>query len=411
MVDEYIAVVGVGGLMKVYVSVEFGSHSIKLLASEFVNEEQHVLYIDEEPSSGIEFGVIQQKEVVVRDLRKLIERAERFLKANIKAIVVMLPSVGLKTTEVSYDLMIPENRVQGHHIKNLFNKVYEEENKEPHLEIAFIYPLRFLSSKLRKNLFQPIGQHTRDLFVTLELVYQDKKTLFDYVDVASQAGVDVLDIMPNAIALKHSGLSKEEMKDYACVVDVGATTTTITVYHEEKIERSESFRIGSRLATEQLQQQFSFSTSDAEQFKLTHGRVLSTDEKHEIVFEQTHADGSITYITNEYIAKLLNASYLEIIRVIRQYLLETGLINRIKHYYLIGGGVTIERFETLFKNNFGPNVSIRYPEIIGARHSKYTSIISGHFNIHYLEQLFEEDYQMIEYIDETKAETLEKPSK
>ena len=406
MVVEHIAGLGVGGLMKVYVSVEFGAHSIKLLVSEFIDGMQHILFLDEEPSSGIESGIIKDKDIVVRDFRKLIDRAEEFLDCKIKAVVVMLPSVDLKVKEVSYDLMIPENHVQGKHIKNLFNKVYEEENNEPNLEIAFIYPQRFQSSKIRKTMFLPIGEQTRDLFVTLEIVYQDKKTLFDYVDVASSAGLDVLDIMPNPVALKKGCLSKEEMAEYACVVDIGATMTTITIYHEERIESSESFRIGSKRATEKLQEQLNLSLKDAEAFKITHGRVLGISGKDEIVYEQTHPDGSITYITNDYVAKLMNEAYLEIIRVIRQYLLEAGLIGKITHYYLIGGGVAMDKFEQLFKNNFGSNVSIRTPQVLGTRHPKYTSLISGQFNIHYLEQLFEANYQMVA----AKTETLENPS-
>lgn len=406
MVVEHIAGLGVGGLMKVYVSVEFGAHSIKLLVSEFIDGMQHILFLDEEPSSGIESGIIKDKDIVVRDFRKLIDRAEEFLDCKIKAVVVMLPSVDLKAKEVSYDLMIPENHVQGKHIKNLFNKVYEEENNEPNLEIAFIYPQRFQSSKIRKTMFLPIGEQTRDLFVTLEIVYQDKKTLFDYVDVASSAGLDVLDIMPNPVALKKGCLSKEEMAEYACVVDIGATMTTITIYHEERIASSESFRIGSKRATEKLQEQLNLSLKDAEVFKITHGRVLGISGKDEIVYEQTHPDGSITYITNDYVAKLMNEAYLEIIRVIRQYLLEAGLIGKITHYYLIGGGVAMDKFEQLFKNNFGSNVSIRTPQVLGTRHPKYTSLISGQFNIHYLEQLFEANYQMVA----AKTETLENPS-
>ena len=406
MVVEHIAGLGVGGLMKVYVSVEFGAHSIKLLVSEFIDGMQHILFLDEEPSSGIESGIIKDKDIVVRDFRKLIDRAEEFLDCKIKAVVVMLPSVDLKAKVVSYDLMIPENHVQGKHIKNLFNKVYEEENNEPNLEIAFIYPQRFQSSKIRKTMFLPIGEQTRDLFVTLEIVYQDKKTLFDYVDVASSAGLDVLDIMPNPVALKKGCLSKEEMAEYACVVDIGATMTTITIYHEERIESSESFRIGSKRATEKLQEQLNLSLKDAEAFKITHGRVLGISGKDEIVYEQTHPDGSITYITNDYVAKLMNEAYLEIIRVIRQYLLEAGLIGKITHYYLIGGGVAMDKFEQLFKNNFGSNVSIRTPQVLGTRHPKYTSLISGQFNIHYLEQLFEANYQMVA----AKTETLENPS-
>lgn len=398
--------------MKVYVSVEFGSHTIKLLVSEFVDEKQNILFIDEEKTNGIQAGIIEQKEIVARDLKKLIERAENFLNAKIKSVVVMLPSVNIHSNEVNYDLTIPENRVQGKHIKNLFNKIYQEENNDPKLEIAFIYPRRFLSSKTRKNMAVPINEITRDLYVSLEVVYEDKKTMFDYLEVLDTCGLEVLDIMPNPVAYKNSLLLKEEMMDYACVVDLGDQTTTITVYRDDLIYKSETFRIGSRTATKAIEEQFGLNETDAEWFKVIHGRVLVSDAADEIVYEQVFKDGSITYITSEFVSKLLNESYLEIIRVIRQYLLETGLKNKITAYYLVGGGVEIDEFETLFKHNFGNNVYLRRPSFIGARHPKYSTIISGHYNIYYLERLFEEDYQMIEYQNDTEVpETLEKTVK
>jgi cell division protein FtsA len=391
----------VGEIMKdyIYASVEFGSHTIKLLISEFVEEKQNILFIDEIPSKGIVAGVIEQKQEVVRDCRKLIERAEDFLDAKIKSVVVMLPSVNLTTKEVSYDLTIPENRVQGKHIKNLFNKVYSEESsdEQSNQEIAFIYPKRFLSSKTRKSIFNPINEITRDLFVTLEVVYEDQKTMIDYVEIIDSCGLEVLDIMPSVVAYKNSLLTKEEMTNYACVVDIGDMTTTITVYHDQLVYKSECFKIGAQNVTKALEETLGLTPKDAIEFKEIHGQAVSKEASQEIVFEQKFSDGSITYITSEYVSKIIDEKYIEILRVIRQYLLETGLKSKINHYYLVGGAVLMMNFETLFKHNFGEHVSIRRPDFIGSRHSKYSAIISGHFNIYYLEKLFEEDYHMIKF--------------
>ena len=76
-------------------------------------------------------------------------------------------------------------------------------------------------------------------------------------------------------------------------------------------------------------------------------------------------------------------------------------INKIVKYILIGGGVAIEDFETLFRNNFGENANIRIPDLIGTRHPKYSAIISGQYNIFYMEKLFEEEYNMVSF-NETK---------
>lgn len=400
----------------IYTSVEFGSYSIKLLVSEFIDDKQNLLFIDEMKTDGIDAGIIHNKGIVTRDMRKLVDKAEGFLDAKIKSIVIMLPSVNLSSKEVSYDITIPENRVTGKHIKNLFNRVYTDithQKKDDHSdqEIAFIYPRRFLSSKSRKSLLNPINEITRELIVSLEVIFEDKQTMIDYVEIIDELGIEILDIMPNVIAYKNSLLSSEELYNYACVVDIGHKSTTITVYKDNLVYQSESFKLGSSIITKAIAETLSLNLKDANEFKMVHGQTVSKLASDEIVFEQRHTDGSITYITSEYIAKLIDSKYAEIIRLIRQYLNEAGLKNKISKYILIGGATQMTHFEAYFKQSFGEEVSIRRPDFIGTRHPKYSSIISGHFNIYYLEKIFEEEYEMIvfnqneETIENTEPES------
>lgn len=390
-----------GGKMKrnIYASIEFGSHSIKLLVSEFYKEKQNILFIDEIFCKGIKAGIIVDKTLIYNDAKKLIAKCEDFLSINIKSVALMLPSVELATKEVSYDITIPENKVKGQHIKNLFNKIYTEEANETDSirEIAYIYPNSFTSLKTNKIVDNPVGEITRQLFVSLEIVYENKKMIIDYISVIEQLGIEVIEIMPNVVGYKKSLLTPDEITDYTCVINVGAQTTTITVFNDQLINRSDSYKIGTKMVTEAIQERFNLSYEDAEDFKITHGNCLVKEATDEIVFEERFADGSITYITNEYLAKIIEGKYLEIIRIIRRYLFETGLKNKINKYILIGGGVAIEGFKKLFKNNFGENVTIRTPNLVGTRHPKYSSIISGQYNILYLERLFEVKYQMVSF--------------
>ncbi len=381
----------------IYASIEFGTHSIKLLVSEFYEEKQNILFIDEEHTSGIRIGEIIDKSLVYHDVKKLITKCEKFLHTKINSVVLMLPSVDLHTKEVNYDITIPDNKVKGKHIKNLFNKVYTEEmtSSDRKGEIAYIYPNSFTSVKMKRRIDNPVGQITRQIFASLEIVYENQQIIIDFVSVLEQLGIEVIEIMPNVVGYKKSLLTKDEMLNYTSVVDIGASTTTITIFSNYMIKKSETFKIGSNIVTEAIQESLGLSYEDCEDFKMTHGNCLAKEATEEIVFEKRFSDGSITYITNEFIAKIIEEKYLEIIRVIRRYLLEIGLKNKISQYVLIGGGVAIENFETLFKNNFGEKASIRTPYLVGTRHPKYSSIISGQYNILYLEKLFEEHYEMV----------------
>lgn len=388
----------------IYASVELGSHSIKLLVSEFINEKQNILFIDEKITAGINAGRIVDKIKVRSDLKKLVQKCEKFLNAKINSLVLMLPSVRINSKEVSYDITIPENKVRGKHIKNLFNRIYQDERnsldeKRSTQEIAFIYPNRFTSLKIKKNIENPIGEITRELFVSLEVVYEDQKLIIDYISVVEHLGIDVIEIMPNVMGYKKSLLSKEECINNTCIIDIGADTTTITVFSNLLVKSSESFTIGGNNVTEAIKNEFTLQDEDAEDFKITHGLCLAKEASEEIVLEKRYKDGSITYFKSNDVAKIVEEKYLEIIRVIRRYLLEIGLKSKINKYILIGGAVQIEKFEKLFKNNFGENVKLRCPDLVGTRHPKYSSIISGQYNILYLEKLFEEQYQMVTFED------------
>lgn len=381
----------------IYASLEFGSHSIKLLVSEFVNEKQNILFVDEELTTGIEIGQIRDKSLVYNDVKKLITKCETFLSAKIKAVVLMLPSIGFNSKVVNYDIAITENIIRGSHIKHLFNKVYEKEvyALDKKGEIASIYPNYFilLDSQIKSD--NPVGEKAKGLQAYFEIAYINQQILIDYISIIEQLGLDIVDILPNVVGYKYSLLSKEEMDDYICVIDIGAQTTTVTTYHEQLIHSCETFKIGVKAITDNLSEKLGLSFADAEDLKITHGNCTVKGIEDEIVFEQRQADGSITYITSEFVAKIVEERYLEIIRVIKKYLLENGLKSKIKKYILIGGGVQIENFERLFKYNFGEYSSIRTPNLIGTRHPKYSSIVSGQYNIYYFEQIFEERNEMV----------------
>lgn len=396
MVYELVKV-GDKMINNIYASIEFGTHSIKLLVSEFWDQKQNILFIDEQLTKGIQVGAIIDKAQVYNDAKKLISKCEDFLAAKIKRVVLMLPSINLKTKNVSYDITITDNRVRGKHIKNLFNKVYEEESKskENYGEIAAIYPNSFTSLKMKKHIDNPIGEATREIYASLEIAYENQQMIYDYISIIEKLGIEVIDIIPNVVGYKRSLLTREEMSRFTCVIDIGANSTTISIFSNQMIQSSETFKIGTSIVTEALKNKLNLLYDDAEDFKITHGNCIAKEATDEVVLEQRLNDGSITYITSEYVAQIIEEKYLDIIRVIKRYLLESGLKSKIMQYVLIGGGVAIENFEKLFKNNFGENVAIRSPNLIGTRHPKYSSIISGQYNILYLEQLFEEKYEMV----------------
>lgn len=159
---------------EVYAVLDIGSASIELLVGEIINSNLHVLFSKKVPSHGVKKGIIENENLLVNDIKAVVQEANEFLDGEIKAVGLTIPTIRSKlyqsNSSVSlsdHDKISKDDIVKGLKLSTKFKKSHEE-------EVVCVIPVRF-NGDFGVSQVPPIGEVSRNLIVdTLIITSQNK---------------------------------------------------------------------------------------------------------------------------------------------------------------------------------------------------------------------------------------------
>ena len=151
-------------------------------------------------------------------------------------------------------------------------------------------------------------------------------------------------IVFDAVTSAEYSLMSEERQQGVCLVDIGASTTSLCVYKENKLIFTHCIPTGSHEVTMDISADFGISMIEAEKLKKSHGTtdVHSVDPSTFFLFKpQGSSDEMNISVYN--LARIVEARYVQIFTEVARQLHQAGLIGYIdKGVVLTGGGSTIK---------------------------------------------------------------------
>jgi cell division protein FtsA len=151
-------------------------------------------------------------------------------------------------------------------------------------------------------------------------------------------------IVFDAVTSAEYSLMSDERQQGVCLVDIGASTTSICVYKENKLIFTHCIATGSHEVTMDISADFGISMIEAEKLKKTHGTVdvNSVDPSSFFIFKPQGSGDEINIgIYN--LARIIEARYVQIFTEVARQLHDADLIGYIdKGIVLTGGGSVIK---------------------------------------------------------------------
>ena len=151
-------------------------------------------------------------------------------------------------------------------------------------------------------------------------------------------------IVFDAVTSAEYSLMSDERQQGVCLVDIGASTTSICVYKENKLIFTHCIATGSHEVTMDISADVGISMIEAEKLKKSHGTVdvNSVDPSSFFIFKPQGTSDEINIgIYN--LARIIEARYVQIFTEVARQLHEADLISYIdKGIVLTGGGSVIK---------------------------------------------------------------------
>lgn len=352
---------------EIYIGLDIGSFKVAAVVGSVDSEgDLNVIGVGVSHTTGVRKGIVNEIDETVTGITESLEIAERMAGIDLDTVSVNINgshisslnskgavAVSKANQEVTYeDTLRVEDAAQAVHLP-------------PNKELLHMMPRTF-SVDGQESVKDPVGMTGVRLEGEVHIIAVSQPALKNLKKCISQAGVASEDTIVSPLATAKAVASKRRMELGCVVVDIGASTTGIIVFEDEKPLYTTVLPIGSAFITNDLTIGLMTSSSDvAEKVKIKHGvatpKSVQGRDKVDLSEIDINEEG---IVSRKFIAGIIEDRLTEIFFLVKN---ELKKINRDGQLpggvILSGGGAKVEDIDEVAKN------VLKLPCIIGKPHN------------------------------------------
>lgn len=361
---------------ELYVSLDIGSSSIKVLIGEVDGDNLHVIGVGNVQSDGIRKGTIIDIDATVASIKQAVEQAERMTGLEIQEVVLGIPANGVQLHDVKGVVAVnSENREI---TDDDLDRVMESAQITPlpaEREIVNLFPQQFIVDDY-DEIKDPRGMIGVRLEMDGTLITTSKTVLHSILRCVERAGLMIKEIYLQPLAAGTFALSDDERNHGTAFVDIGGGSTTIAIYHDNRLIKTSVLPIGGDTVTKDLAIVLETPTEEARQIKHKYGHAFYEDASDDEMFEVT-AVGSdaVERYSQQYIAEIIESRLEELFKMVIEEFYHMGVRDLPGGIVLTGGITKLEGLLPLAREVLQTRVRIHVPSYIGVREPMYTTAV------------------------------------
>lgn len=359
-------------MRKIYTSIELGSYSIKIIVSEIIGNNYHILASSNTRCKGIKDGKLENIDEAKEYLLKGIKKVEDVLGFSIKETIL-----GIDSDEKSFEILsgsikitnekklVTEEEIEKIYSEILVGNVLDSE------ELLTIMPISFQVDKgeLTKD---PKGMVGSILSLKAVVVKVPRNVLRPYLELFKECGIKVVDITLSAIGDYYQAKNKEFDSSISAIINIGYDKIDVSIFNKGILIKNGICYEGSRLIDKDLAYMYRVKNSVAKRIKETLAVSSSKyADKNDTMEVVTKAEEVV--IINQY-------DVTSIVEARINYLLDLAknqinlLTNKEISNIIITGGITeLSGFGYVCEKAFNSRVSILDIKTMGIRSNVYSS--------------------------------------
>lgn len=304
---------------EIYVGLDIGSFKITTVVGKPNTEGSlDIIGVGVSHTTGVRKGIVNEIEETVSGISESIELAERMAGIDLGSVTVNINgshissinskgavAVGRADQEVTFeDTLRVEEAAQAVQIST---------NKD----ILHVMP-RIYSVDGQEGVKDPVGMNGVRLEGEVHIIAVSQAAVKNLKKCLSQAGIAIEDIIVSPMAAAKAVSGKRE-KELGCVVlDIGASTTGMVVFEEEKPLHTAVLPIGSAHITNDIAIGLRTSIDVAEKVKIKYGACLpnSIPEREKIDLSEIDMNEE-GMIARKQVAEIIEARLIEIFMLVK----------------------------------------------------------------------------------------------
>lgn len=346
--------------------LDIGSSKIRTVVGTIDEKTQmpNVIGVGIAPSTGLRKGQVIDVEETINNITASLEDAERMAGEPVHRVLLGISGNHMESFNSKGVIAIshPGNEITEEDIDRVIEAaqaVAIPNNRR----ILRIIPKSFTVDE-QKGIKYPVGMTGIRLEVDAHIVTGMVPAVRNIEKCVLQAGVDIQDVIPAALAACEAVLSKRQKELGVVVVDIGAGGTSVSVFEEGTILHTATIPVGGENVTNDIAIGLRTSVDTAEKIKIEYGSCVPGEvNDREMIDLASFSKIDAQKISKRHLVEIIEARYNEIFLLVKEELakihrdgmLPAGVV-------LTGAAVKIPGIIDLARETLNLPVQIGFPQ-------------------------------------------------
>jgi cell division protein FtsA len=357
------------------VSLDIGTSKVRVIIGEINSGTINIIGVGAADSHGIKKGAIVDIDETVQAIRQAVEKAERMVDLPIRHVVVGISGNHIQL-QASHGVVAvsSENReITDEDIERVM-KAAQVIAVPPEREIIDVVPVQYIVDGLGE-ISDPRGMMGVRLEMEGTIITGAKTVIHNLMRCVERAGLSIVGMYLMPLASSEIALTKDEKNLGVVLVDIGAGSTTVSVFEMGTLSAFSVLPIGGDYITNDIAIGLRTTTEEAKQIQLNNGCALieeaSEDERFLVKRIGSDVEKEFTQIE---LANVIEPRAAEIFNLVEDELELLGYDTSIPNGFVLTGGVAnIPGLLELARYELQAPVRIAIPDYIGVRDPSYTT--------------------------------------
>lgn len=361
---------------EIFVSLDIGTTSIKVVVAESVNGHVNILGIGNEKSKGLSKGVIVDIDETVHSIQQAVAQAEQKANMKITDVIVGVPSNKLEVDSCHGMIAVSsENReIQTRDVDNVISTA-KVRSIPPEREIVSIIPEEFIVDGFN-GIRDPRGMIGVRLELYARLLTGSRTIIHNIKRCVEKAGLNISELVFQPQAIASVALTPDERTFGTVVIDLGGGQSSASVIYDNALMWSFVDQEGGDFVTRDISVILNTSLDSAEVIKREYGNALTQQTSENEYFPvEVVGKKEPARVDEHFLSRVIEARLVQIFEKLRDEVSAIDALNLPGGFVITGGAASLPGIKELAEKYFGQKVRLYVPEQMGLRNPVFTTAI------------------------------------
>lgn len=361
---------------EIYVSLDIGSSSIKVLIGEMSENQLHVIGVGHVKSTGIRKGAIVDIDATVQSIKKAVDQAERMTGIQIEEVILGVPAnqTFLQSVKGVVAVNGEDREITDDDLARVIDSA-QVMSIPPERELVNLIPKQFIVDNL-DEIKDPRGMIGIRLEMDATMITTSKTLVHNVLRCVERAGLQIREIYLQPLAAGTFALTEDEKNQGTAYIDLGGGSTTIAIFQDGLLTNTAVIPVGGDHITKDLSIVLKTPTEQAEKIKKQYGHAFYDDASDEQLFEvPVVGTDSTDQYSQRYISEIIGVRLEELFELILDELARLGIQDLPGGIVISGGVAQLEGIAQLARQIMLTRVRIYTPDYIGVREPAFTTSV------------------------------------